>query len=197
MKKILFSLALFCASMFSFAQTPLETKVSELEKKVDALTTQTSGLSQRLSEVEQMNIRLRKAHDFGKPITSIEGQYGISYHLTAVEGDKANKTITVRMQVASVLENRILSFNLFSEKGSIVDMFGDRYVASSSNIGGESNLVMYKDVPINATVVFEDIDFEKVQEIKLFVATMFVNTADASVSGDDVLQFRDLKVNWK
>lgn len=84
MRKLLF---VVCGVMLSFsamAQQPLESQVIELKQKIEAQQQQLNGLSRRVSEVEQLNINLRKAMDFGKAITTMQGSSSVTYKLISL-----------------------------------------------------------------------------------------------------------------
>lgn len=84
MRKLLF---VVCGVMLSFsamAQQPLESQVIELKQKIEAQQQQLNGLSRRVSEVEQLNIDLRKAMDFGKAITTMQGSSSVTYKLISL-----------------------------------------------------------------------------------------------------------------
>ena len=166
--------------------------MSDLEEKVNNLTAQTEALSRRLSEVEQLNIRLRKALDFGKPVTMIEGSSGITYSVIALEGSKKEKVIIIRMQVSTKNDVNTLMLAYGFEKPSIVDVNGTRYEAQETEIGGTGLLEIYRGVPVNASITFKGIEPESVVDIKLLKVT---NTVDYSSS--DQLLFKNLKVDWK
>lgn len=191
MKKILLALLMSLIATTTFAQSSsVEVKVGELGKRIDSLVLKIDALSQRLVEVEQLNIRLRKALDFGKPITTIEGKSGVSYRLLALEGDKKEKTLTVRMQVCTNNESNKLSLLPYDQ--SIVDINGVRYEAQQSEIGNNYELVIYKDVPVNGSITFFDVDSDKVTDVKL----LNVRASLGFGSYDDLL-FKNLKIDWK
>ena len=73
MRKLLFVVCGLMLSFSAMAQQPLESQVIELKQKIEAQQQQLNGLSRRVSEVEQLNIDLRKAMDFGKVITTDTG----------------------------------------------------------------------------------------------------------------------------
>ncbi|WP_231093054.1 hypothetical protein [Prevotella bivia] len=84
MRKLLF---VVCGVMLSFsamAQQPLESQVIELKQKIEVQQQQLNGLSRRVSEVEQLNIDLRKAMDFGKAITTMQGSSSVTYKLISL-----------------------------------------------------------------------------------------------------------------
>ena len=83
-RKLLF---VVCGVMLSFsamAQQPLESQVIELKQKIEVQQQQLNGLSRRVSEVEQLNIDLRKAMDFGKAITTMQGSSSVTYKLISL-----------------------------------------------------------------------------------------------------------------
>lgn len=84
MRKLLF---VVCGVMLSFsamAQQPLESQVIELKQKIEVQQQQLNGLSRHVSEVEQLNIDLRKAMDFGKAITTMQGSSSVTYKLISL-----------------------------------------------------------------------------------------------------------------
>ena len=95
MRKLLF---VVCGVMLSFsamAQQPLESQVIELKQKIEVQQQQLNGLSRRVSEVEQLNIDLRKA------ITTTQSSNGVTYKLISLKGNKAEKTITAVFQMST------------------------------------------------------------------------------------------------
>ena len=76
-----------CAKMLSISvmvQQTFESQISELKQKIEAQQQQLNGLSQRVSEVEQLNVDLRKAMNFGKGITTAQGSNGVTYKLISL-----------------------------------------------------------------------------------------------------------------
>lgn len=92
MRKLLFVVCGLMLSFSAMAQQPLESQVIELKQKIEARQQQLNGLSRRVSEVEQLNIDLRKA------ITTTQSSNGVTYKLISLKGNKAEKTITAVFQ---------------------------------------------------------------------------------------------------
>ncbi|WP_278537380.1 hypothetical protein [Prevotella denticola] len=84
MRKLLFVVYGVMLSFSAMAQQPLESQVIELKQKIEAQQQQLNGLSRRVSEVEQLNIDLRKAMDFGKAITTMQGSSSVTYKLISL-----------------------------------------------------------------------------------------------------------------
>lgn len=188
-KKYLIS-ALFCAmSMTAVAQNADSERIAKLESAVETLRQQVSGLSQRLAGVEQLNLDLRKALDFGKPITTAQGRNGVTYQLISLVGNKAEQTITATVQVATTAEKVDVSF--VNDIPSFVDLHGNRMEADTYLVGGKSVVTVYKGAPTNGSVLFKDVNPETTRELKLLKIC-----AQNNYEGEEVL-FRDLKVDWK
>lgn len=192
MKKVLITLILSCIGIMTYAQSPLEVRVSELEKKIDEIIARTDALSQRLVEVEQLNIRLRKALDFGKPIMTIEDSSSITYHIIALEGSKKDQTVKIRMQVSTKNDVNCLMLTSGFHYPSMIDINGARYEATSTEIGNVELLEIYKDVPVNASITFTNIKPDSVVDIKLLKVKPTVDYGD----GDNLL-FKSLKIVWR
>ena len=90
-KKILLIFTLLSCTVFTIGQT-VEDKVKAIQGQIEKLQRQVASISQRLTEVEQLNIDLRKSLDFGKPITIAQGANDVTYKILSVEGNKAEKT---------------------------------------------------------------------------------------------------------
>lgn len=73
MKKLLVFAGALMLSVSAMAQHTLESQIAELKQKTEAQQQQLNGLSLRVSEVEQLNVDLRKAMNFGKAITTAPG----------------------------------------------------------------------------------------------------------------------------
>lgn len=77
-----------------------------------------NGLSRRVSEVEQLNIDLRKA------ITTTQSSNGVTYKLISLKGNKAEKTITAVFQMSTT--NEMVDMVIVSYEASYVDLYGER-----------------------------------------------------------------------
>ena len=191
MKKLLLFIGLSCLVLSANAQKPLEAKVADLEQKIESITTQMNGLSQRLSEVEQLNIRLRKALDYGKPITSAKGQSGVTYNILSVQGNKVNKTLLIKIQVETPNPSNEVYLSYAFSKPSVIDITGERFEASTTKVGKSSALTIYQNVPVNGEIEFLNVDPNRLTDIKLL-------TIDATVDNQhEGLQFKNLQVDWK
>ena len=65
-------------SASAMAQQTIKSQIAELRQKIEAQQQQLNGLSQRVSEVEQLNVDLRKAMNFGKGIKTAQGSNGVT-----------------------------------------------------------------------------------------------------------------------
>ena len=124
MRKLLFVVCGLMLSFSAMAQQPLESQVIELKQKIEARQQQLNGLSRRVSEVEQLNIDLRKTMDFGKAITTTQGSNGVTYKLISLKGNKAEKTITAVFQMSTT--NEMVDMVIASYEASYVDLYGER-----------------------------------------------------------------------
>ena len=61
MKKLLVVVCTLMLSASAMAQQTIKSQIAELRQKIEAQQQQLNGLSQRVSEVEQLNVDLRKA----------------------------------------------------------------------------------------------------------------------------------------
>lgn len=84
MKKVLVVVCTLMLSASAMAQQTIESQIAELKQKIEAQQQQLNGLSQRVSEVEQLNVDLRKAMDFGKAITTMQGSSSVTYKLISL-----------------------------------------------------------------------------------------------------------------
>lgn len=84
MKKLLVGVCTLMLSVSAMAQQTVESQITELKQKIEAQQQQLNGLSQRVSEVEQLNVDLRKAMNFGKAITTAQGGNGVTYKLISL-----------------------------------------------------------------------------------------------------------------
>lgn len=187
-KKIFLVFTLLCSTIYSMGQST-ENKLSVLQQQVEKLQQQVAGISQRLSEVEQLNIDLRKALDFGKPVTTAQGANGVTYKILNIEGNKAERTISVTIQLSTTEEKVDMSFS-FGEP-TFVDLYGNRQKADAYSIGGETVCPVYKGTPVNGLLVFKDVDPEKAKELKMIEIHGQNNFQEERVF------LRDLKVDWK
>lgn len=185
--------ALFFLSMSATAQTSTEERLSTLESKVTQLSDKIQDLNLRVDEVLLQNQHLRAALDFGKPITSQVGESGVEYHLLSLTGDSTSGMVTAKFQIVSKRPSCSVSFNIFNYP-SMIDIQGNRYSTSTYEIGGEHALTIYKDVPVKASVTFKDIDSSTTNEIKLLLMNI---TCQVDTFDNDILQFRDLHIDWK
>ena len=179
---------LLCSTIYSMGQST-EDKLFVLQQRVEKLQQQVARISQRLSEVEQLNIDLRKALDFGKPVTTAQGANGVTYKILNVEGSKAERTISVTVQLSTTEEKVDMSFS-FGEP-TFVDLYGNRQKADTYSVGGETVCPVYKGTPVNGLVVFKDVDPEKVNELKM------IEIHGQNNYHEERVLFKDLKVDWK
>lgn len=188
-KKYLIS-AIFCAmSVAAAAQNTDSERFGRLEKTVETLQQQVSGLSQRLDGVEQLNLDLRKALDFGMPITATQGRNDLTYRLLSLVGNKAEKTVTATVQVATTAEKTEVSFGY--EEPSFVDLYGNRMEAYDRSVGGRGTVYIYRGAPTNGCVIFNNVNPDTTSEIKL------LRIVSWNGSENEEVLFRDLKVDWK
>ena len=84
MKKLLVVVCTLMLSASAMAQQTIKSQIAELRQKIEAQQQQLNGLSQRVSEVEQLNVDLRKAMNFGKGITTAQCSNGVTYKLISL-----------------------------------------------------------------------------------------------------------------
>ena len=188
MRKLLFVVCGLMLSFSAMAQQPLESQVIELKQKIEARQQQLNGLSRRVSEVEQLNIDLRKAMDFGKAITTTQGSNGVTYKLISLKGNKAEKTITAVFQMFT--KNEMVDMVIAGYEASYVDLYGERQKTENLTVGNDVIVRVFKDTPTNGRIIFNDVDIDKVREIKLLRFDVLNGENKESV------MFKDLKVEW-
>ena len=188
MRKLLFVVCGLMLSFSAMAQQPLESQVIELKQKIEAQQQQLNGLSRRVSEVEQLNIDLRKAMDFGKAITTMQGSNGITYKLISLKGNKAEKSITAIFQMSTTSE--MVDMIVSGYEASYVDLYGERQKTEHLTVGNDVMVRVFKDTPTNGRIIFNDVDIDKVKEIKLLRFDVLNGENKESV------MFKDLKVEW-
>ena len=187
-KKILLIFTLLSCTVFTIGQT-VEDKVKAIQGQIEKLQRQVASISQRLTEVEQLNIDLRKSLDFGKPITIAQGANDVTYKILSVEGNKAEKKIIIIVQLSTTQEKVDMSFS-FGEP-SYVDLYSNRQKANVYTIGGETVCPVYKGTPVNGKLIFKDVDSDRTKELKLIEIHGQNNFQEEKVF------FKDLKVDWK
>lgn len=166
-----------------------EDKLSILQQRVEKLQQQVTAISHRLSEVEQLNIDLRKALDFGKPVTTAQGANGVTYKILNIEGSKSEKTVTVIVQLSTMAEKVDMSFSF--DDPTFVDLYGNRQKANTYSVGGETVCPVYKGTPVNGIIVFKEVDPEKAKQLKM------IEIHGQNNFQEERVLFKDLKVNWK
>lgn len=182
MRKLLFVVCGLMLSFSTMAQQPLESQVIELKQKIEARQQQLNGLSRRVSEVEQLNIDLRKA------ITTTQSSNGVTYKLISLKGNKAEKTITAVFQMSTT--NEMVDRVIASYEASYVDLYGERQKTENLTVGNDLIVRVFKDTPTNGRIIFNDVDIDKVKEIKLLCFDVLNGENKESV------MFKDLKVEW-
>ena len=188
MKKLLVAVFSMMLSASAMAQQPLESQVIELKQKIEAQQQQLNGLSRRVSEVEQLNIDLRKAMDFGKGITTAQGDNGVTYKLISLKGNKAEKSITAIFQMSTTSD--MVDMVIAGYEASYVDLYGERQKTENLTVGNDVMVRVFKDAPTNGRIIFNDVDIDKVKEIKLLRFDVLNGENKESV------MFKDLKVEW-
>lgn len=188
MKRLVLLLSFVVICCNAIGQTTLESRVTNLEKTVADLSAQLSTLSLRLDQLDQQNNRLRKAVDYGKPIVSQVGESGVEYRLLSLTGDVESGTVTAQLQiVTSAKKARVY---MGTAEHTIIDLYGNRYVCSKGEVGGESFLDIYKGIVVKASVTFDDLSPEKLQEAQVLILTPIVGLST------DEIQFKNIKVEW-
>ena len=185
MKKLLVVVCTLMLSASAMAQQTIESQITELKQKIEAQQQQLNGLSQRVSEVEQLNVDLRKAMDFGKAITTMQGSNGITYKLISL---KAEKSITAIFQMSTTSE--MVDMIVSGYEASYVDLYGERQKTEHLTVGNDVMVRVFKDTPTNGRIIFNDVDINKVKKIKLLRFDVLNGENKESV------MFKDLKVEW-
>lgn len=188
MKKLLFFAGALMLSVSAMAQQTLESQIVELKQKTEAQQQQLNGLSRRVSEVEQLNVDLRKAMNFGKAITTAPGSNGVTYKLISLKGNKVEKTITAVFQMSTTGE--MVDMVIVGYEASYVDLYGDRQKTENLTVGNDVMVRVFKDTPTNGRIIFNDVEIDKVREIKLLRFEVLNGENKESV------MFKDLKVEW-
>lgn len=188
-RKFTITLALAVCATAASAQTTVEERLTAMERQLTTMQQQMGSLSQRLVGVEQLNTELRKALDFGKPVVTAKGMNGVTYNVISLVGNKAEKTLTVTIQLSTTDEKVDMSFSFDSP--AFVDLYGNRKKAEEYNVGGTTVAPVYKSAPVNGVIVFHDVEPETTKAIKLLEIDGQNNFQEEKV------QFRDLPVEWK
>lgn len=188
MKKVLVVICTLMLSASAMAQQTVESQITELKQKIEAQQQQLNGLSQRVSEVEQLNVDLRKAMDFGKAITTMQGSNGVTYKLISLKGNKSEKSITAIFQMSTTSD--MVDMIVFGYEASYVDLYGERQKTEHLTVGNDVMVRVFKDTPTNGRIIFNDVDIDKVKEIKLLRFDVLNGENKESV------MFKDLKVEW-
>ena len=185
---LLLSCLVICSS--AIGQTTLESRVTDLEKTIADLSAQLSTLSLRLDQLDQQNNRLRKAVDYGKPTVSQVSESGVEYRLLSLTGDVESGTVTAQLQIVTSAKKASVSMGTSYHPHTIIDLYGNRYVCSKGEVGGESSLDIYKGIVVKASVTFDDLSPEKLQEAQVLILTPLVGFSV------DEIQFKNIKVEW-
>lgn len=186
---LLLSFLVICSS--AIGQTTLESRVTDLEKTIADLSAQLSTLSLRLDQLDQQNNRLRKAVDYGKPTVSQVGKSGVEYRLLSLAGDVESGTVTAHLQIVTSAKKASVSVGTSYPPHTIIDLYGNRYVCSKGEVGGEESFLdIYKGIVVKASVTFDDLSPEKLQEAQVLILTPQVGFSI------DEIQFKNIKVEW-
>lgn len=189
MKKLLVTVFSLMLSFSVMAQQPLESQVIELKQKIEAQQQQLNGFSRCASEVEQLNIDLRKAMNFGKAITTAQGSNGVTYKLISLKGNKTERIIMAVFQMSTTSE--MVDMVIAGYEASYVDLYGEQQKTETLTVGNDVIVRVFKDTPTNGRIIFNDVNIDKVKEIKLLRFEVLNGENKESV------MFKDLKVEWK
>ncbi len=188
MRKISVVLILLYISISSQAQSAGQENLAALQKQVDRLQQEVAGLSQRVSSVEQLNIDLRKALDFGQPVATAQGANGVTYKILSLHGDKATKSLVITVQLSTTEKEVDMSF--WGVSPSYIDLYGNRKEAEASSVGGTAVSTVYSGAPVNGMIAFTDVNPDTTRVLKLLEIYGQNNYQKERVV------FRDLKVEW-
>ena len=122
--------------------------------------------------------------DFGKAITTMQGSNGITYKLILLKGNKAEKSITAIFQMSTTSE--MVDMIVSGYEAS----YGERQKTEHLTVGNDVMVRVFKDTPTNGRIIFNDVDIDKVKEIKLLRFDVLNGENKESV------MFKDLKVEW-
>ena len=189
MKKLLVGVCTLMLSVSAMAQQTVESQITELKQKIEAQQQQLNGLSQRVSEVEQLNVDLRKAMNFGKAITTAQGGNGVTYKLISLKGNKAEKSITAIFQMSTTSD--MVDMVIAGYEASYVDLYGEQQKTETLTVANDVIVRVFKHTPTNGRIIFNDVNIDKVKEIKLLRFEVLNGENKESV------MFKDLKVEWK
>jgi len=191
MKRLVLLLSFLVICYSAIGQTTLESRVTDLEKTIADLSAQLTTLSLRLDQLDQQNTRLRKAVDYGQPIVTQVGESGVEYRLIALTGDVKSGIVTAHLQLVTSARKSSISIRDVYPPHTIIDLYGNRYVSSGGEVGGEPFLDVYKGVLVKASVTFDDLSPEKLQEVQVLMLTPLVGF------DTDEIQFKNIKVDWR
>ncbi|MBS1548296.1 transposase [Amniculibacterium sp. G2-70] len=156
----------------------------------DALKKENEVLQSANKTLTSENEYLKKGLEINKPIIDTE-QENSSFKITKVEGNKAEKNITISFLIETKDENKKMTI----EDIFIVDIEGNEYkidLYKSSRPYPE----LAMGVPMKLNFSFKDIQGEPLF-IKLF---RFKATAQSGKNSFEIkrsnLEFKDLKVSW-
>ena len=71
-----------------------------------------------------------------------------------------------------------------------MDLYGDRKRTENLTVGNDVMVRIFKDAPTNGRIIFNDVDIDKVKEIKLLRFDVLNGEIKESI------MFKDLKVEW-
>lgn len=90
------------------------------------------------------------------------------------------------MSTTSEMVDMIVS----SYEASYVDLYGERQKTEHPTVGNDVMVRVFKDTPTNGRTIFNDVDIDKVKEIKLLRFDVL------NGENKEFVMFKDLKVEW-
>ena len=160
----------------------LKKEVTSLQTKVTALTSQNNSLTKE-------NAYYKEVLRINTPIMKGIAQ-GVTYTLTQVTGDKANKTITISF----LAEAPVAIKKIQIEEGTGIDAEGNTLNASNYGYGPRFLMAeLFEQVPVKGTVIFKNVE----KEIPLLKIFKLSHYARGTERDNRAVIFKDIPVTWQ
>lgn len=165
------------------------------------------NLKNQIASLQSENKELAAQNEYFKKILKINTPLlettkdGTNFKIVKVIGDKTTKSVSITILLEAKDENK--SYSTISEPASITDLEGnDVKINWDKSLEVSGNLTL--NVPKKAIMVFtykdDNLYSEGPRTIKLFKFKFISKVDSKKYSVEDVrtiLEFNDLKVNWK
>ncbi|MCT4315473.1 hypothetical protein HZP15_10005 [Elizabethkingia anophelis] len=165
------------------------------------------NLKNQIASLQSENKELAAQNEYFKKILKINTPLlettkdGTNFKIVKVIGDKTTKSVSITILLEAKDENK--SYSTISEPASITDLEGnDVKINWDKSLEVSGNLTL--NVPKKAIMVFtykdDNLYSEEPRTIKLFKFKFISKVDSKKYSVEDVrtiLEFNDLKVNWK